>query len=210
MTLAERLFARNQDLVEACRRHPFVLGIATGAVPRDRFRFYVGQDAYFLDAYARAYALALAKAPDRDTLARFRTLLDGVEEELRLHRSYAESWGITLNPAPAPATRAYCDFLLRVAWSEPAGRIVAAMTPCMRLYQDLGTFLVTQVHPESPYRAWVDTYSAPAFLELTATLETLLNTLAPDDPITADDYRYAMALERRFFDAAWEADGPAD
>ncbi len=30
------------------------------------FQIYVAQDAYFLESFARAYALALAKSPDRE------------------------------------------------------------------------------------------------------------------------------------------------
>jgi thiaminase (transcriptional activator TenA) len=157
------LWKDNAELAAACLRPPFVQGIALGDLPRDRFVFYVEQDAFFLDGFARAYALALAKAPDREAMAEIRVLLEGVDDELRLHQSYAQRWGARLDPEPAAATLAYTDFLLRVAWSEPVGHILAAMTPCMRLYAHLGQGLEAHTAADSPYREWVTTYADEDF-----------------------------------------------
>ncbi|GGI08584.1 TenA family protein [Egicoccus halophilus] len=206
MTTSDALLRASDDLVNACRDHPFVRGIASGELARDRFVFYVEQDAWFLQAFARAYALAIAKAPDTATMDALRQLLDGVVDELRLHRGYAERWGADLEPEPAAATSAYTDFLLRVAWSAPVGPILAAMTPCMRLYAALGQALAPDTAADGPYREWVDTYASEAFEDLATTLEDLLDAQADAaDPRVATNYRRAMALELAFFDQA--ADG---
>lgn len=203
MARAREMWNANRETAVACLRHPFVQGIATGDLPRPRFTFYVGQDAHFLDAYARAYALALAKAPDRGTMEGFRDLLGGALGELGLHRGYAARWGVDLTPEPAPATAAYTDFLLRVAWSEPAGHIAAAMAPCMRLYAFLGQELRAHTRVGSPYLEWVQTYSDPAFEHLALRLEDLLNRLEDSGPEGPRLYRTAMRLELAFFEAAW-------
>ena len=154
---AQALWQRNRDLADACLNHPFVRGIASGQLARASFQVYVAQDAYFLEAFARAYGLALAKSPDRAGIVVFKDLLVGVFEELALHRSYAERWGISLEPEPLASTRAYTDFLLRTASLEPVGHTAAAMTPCMRLYAWLGQQLAPKLDPESPYAEWVKT-----------------------------------------------------
>jgi thiaminase/transcriptional activator TenA len=184
----------------------FVQGIASGELARATFAYYVGQDAVFLDAFCRAYALALAKSPDREGLIAFRGLLDGAVEELRLHESYAARWGVDLHQAADPATSAYADFLLAVAALEPVGHIAAAMTPCMRLYAYLGQQLAAHTKPESPYREWVETYSSAEFEALARRLEVLLDRYEGDHDRLAVLYHQAMELELRFFDAAgrWE------
>jgi len=203
MSLSESLLRANDDLVTACRDHPFVRGIASGALPREWFVGYVEQDAWFLGAFARAYAVALAKAPDLLTMNALKTLLDGVFEELDLHRGYAQRWGADLDPPPGEATLAYTDFLLRVAWSEPVGRTLAAMTPCMRLYAELGRSLAPTTAPDSPYREWVETYDSDGFEELAVTLEKLLDAhVDTDDDVAAGHYRTAMQRELAFFDQA--------
>ncbi|GAB6876371.1 TenA family protein [Thermaerobacter litoralis] len=213
--LAGRLWQQNLDLARRCLEHPFVQGIGRGDLPRSRFAWYVGQDAAFLEAFARAYALALAKAPDLEAMTALQELLQGVLDELRLHRAYAARWGVDLRPEPSLATRAYTGFVLEVAWSRPVGLIAAAMTPCMRLYAFLGQSLGSGQRPDNPYRDWIATYASPDFAALAARLENLLNrwnagasALQPPAEVAAV-YRTAMALELAFFEAAWRSgDGP--
>jgi thiaminase/transcriptional activator TenA len=202
---AEELWKLNRDTADVCLAHPFVQGIATGQLARASFQVYVAQDAYFLEAFARAYALALAKSPDREGMEAFKDLLVGVFEELALHRSYAERWGINLEPEPLTSTRAYTDFLLSTASLESVGHTAAAMTPCMRLYAWLGRQLAPKLDPDSPYREWVESYSSPDFQALAARLEALLDHYGGEPARLAELYRRAMQLELAFFQAAWEA-----
>jgi thiaminase (transcriptional activator TenA) len=148
----------------------------------------VGQDAVFLDAFCRAYALGLAKSPDREGVIAFRELLDAAADELRLHNGYAARWGVDLHQAADPATSAYTDFLLAVAALEPVGHIAAAMTPCMRLYAYLGQQLAGHTKPESPCRDGVETYSSGEFEALARRLEVLLDRYGDDHDRLAVPY----------------------
>ncbi len=203
---AENLWRENQDLARKCLDHPFVTGIASGDLDPQRFARYIEQDAYFLDAYARAYALALAKSPDRFGFFAFKELLDDMLEELNLHQEVVERQNLNREPGPHPATLAYTDFLLNVAGLAPVGEIVAAMTPCMRLYAWLGQQLASRLASTSPYRDWVVTYSSPEFEGLATRLEELLDRYAGESDRIRFNYCRAMDLEYRFFDAAWHMD----
>ena len=201
MTLSAELWAGSADLAGVALAHPFVTGIADGSLPRARFAGYVAQDAFFLEAFARGYALGVAHSRDRAALETFADLLAGVRDELRLHDGYAARWGIDLAAVePAPATLAYTEFLLATAALGDAGQTCAAMTPCMRLYAHLGQALAPEA--AGPYREWVDTYADPRFEELAGTLEALLDRIADDTPAVRRAYRRAMQLELGFFDAA--------
>lgn len=202
MSLARELWAANADLAAAALAHPFVRGLADGSLPRASFAGYVAQDAYFLEAFARGYALGVVHSRDRAALETFADLLAGVRDELRLHDAYAARWEIDLAAVePAPATLAYTDFLLATAATGGLGVTCAAMTPCMRLYAHLGRSLSGGA--AETYAEWVTTYADPAFEELAATLERLLDTHAEDTADVRRAYRRAMALEVAFFDAAF-------
>jgi len=207
VTIAGVLWRENADLADAALKHAFVRGIADGSLDQTRYVAYLAQDAVFLEAFARAYALALATSPDRAGIEAFAVLIDGVREELRLHDGVASKWGIDMSTVrPAPATLAYTEFLLATAAVGDTGTICAAMTPCLRLYAHLGQSLAATSGP-GPYREWIDTYAAPEFAELAATLERLLDRYVRDPATVATAYRRAMQLEVAFFDAA--AAGPS-
>ena len=201
--LHERLWQKNRDLARACLEHPFVRGLADGSLDRDAFKRYVAQDAFFLQAFLGAYALAAAKcAHQPERVRRFHNLMGGVLDEFKLHADYAEGLGIDLrNVEPLPAVAAYTDFLRRTAWSGDVDEIVAAMTPCMRLYAFLGAELSAGSATDNPYRDWIETYSGADFAGLTGELESLLDEVADDEPEIDDAYRYAMTCELAFFSA---------
>src|SRR6266849_1663005 len=206
MSLAKKLWAENEDLAQAALTHPFVQGLRTGNLPRETFQRYIVQDAFFLDAFARSYALALAHSPDQQGIRDFFELLAGVQEELRLHASYAEKWGVSLSDVtPDSATLDYANFLLGTAFLRGTSETCAAMTPCMRLYAFLGQSLAADTeHLEHQYMEWIRTYSSPDFEALAARLEGLLDRYTTDTDIVHIAYRRAMTLEVAFFEAQSE------
>ena len=201
MSLSRRLWHDNRGEAERILAHGFVRGLSDGSLAADRFKAYVAQDAWFLEAFARAYALCLAGATSRDDLDAFAGLIAGVIDELKLHAGYAASLGIDMaRVTPVAATTAYVDFLATTARRGVLGETIAAMTPCMRLYAFLGQSLARC--PVAPaYAEWVKTYADPGFEALAARLEALLDRHAADTPAVRDNYRRAVALEYAFFDA---------
>jgi len=204
MTLSHTLWRANQDLAQASLEHPFVQGLAAGTLRRESFVYYVGQDAFYLHTFARAYSIAAAKAPDWAGFCALHALANSTLDELRLHEGYAARWGVDLQAVePAPATRHYTDFLLATAWGEEVGVTAVALSPCMRLYAFLGQELARDGIPDHAYAEWIRTYSDPACEELARQLECLVDRYASDMPLVRSTYRYAMLCERDFFQAAW-------
>ena len=201
MSLSATLWRANADWAAKILAHPFVQGLGDGSLATASFKSYVAQDAYFLDAFARAYAFCLAHGTSRDDLFGFSELIAGVLEELKLHKSYTEKLEVSLDDVtPLPATQAYVGFLLGAARQGQLGETIAGMTPCMRLYAYLGQTLARKdVAPV--YADWVKTYSDPGFEALAVRLESLLDQHAVDSPVVRANYRRAMELEYGFFDA---------
>ena len=205
MSLSQTLWQANKDLAEASLQNPFVQGIGDGSLAKEKFAYYVGQDAFFLEAFARAYSIAAAKAPNWESFQTFHALAEGVLQELNLHQGYAQSWNVDIKTVePGTATRQYTDFLLSTAWSQPVGITAVAMSPCMRLYAYLGQQLAKSDHPTHQYQDWIATYSSDEFEPLAKQLEAIVDQHSSDTPLTRSTYRYAMVCERDFFQAAWQ------
>lgn len=206
MSLTRDLWHNERDLAYKCLNSAFVRGIADGTLDRYKFAFYVGQDAFFLEAFARAYSIAAAKAPDWQGFNCFHSLADGVLAELRLHESYASQWGVNLREIqPAAPTRRYTDFLLATAWGSDVGLTAVAMSPCMRLYAFLGQQLAQQEIPKHNYADWIRTYSSQEFAELAQNLESLADRYGSATDLVKSTYHYALLCELDFFTAAWES-----
>ena len=170
MRFSDEAWQQATGLRAAIHRLPFNTELAGGTLSRERFRFYILQDAIYLGDYARVLALAAARAPEIATLQAFaNSALGAVAVEQALHGRYLQEFGV--DPAevaaaePAPDCLAYTSFLLATAYRKPWEVLVAALLPCFWIYWDVAQAISRDAAPENPYRAWIDTYADPHFGE---------------------------------------------
>jgi thiaminase (transcriptional activator TenA) len=198
----------------AQHEHPFVRGIGDGSLDLERFRHWVRQDYRFLVEYCRLFGLAAARAPDLDTLVRFADLLQTTARtEMDLHRAYAAELGITLaaleREPMAPTTRAYTDFLVRVAATGEFAELAAALLPCMWGFAEIGQVLAARGLPAEPrYAKWVRMYADPEFAALAGWCRGLVDRLAcgADDAARSrmeETFLTSSRYEYLFWEMAW-------
>ena len=65
-TFANELWVSIEPIYAAILRHPFLTGLTDGSLSRGQFEFYAVQDALYLREFARALAVAAARAPKDD------------------------------------------------------------------------------------------------------------------------------------------------
>jgi thiaminase (transcriptional activator TenA) len=180
----ERLHRLAQPIWEAQHAHPFVRGIGDGTLGLEQFKLWVRQDYLFLIDYARVLALAAVRAPDLATTSRFAELTHStLSVEMELHRSYAAEFGISRaeleSEEKTPATRAYTDFLLRVAAVGEFSELAAALLPCMWAFCEIGQRLAQRPRPDDRrYAEWIDMYSSTKFAELARWCRDLVDQVA--------------------------------
>lgn len=205
MKLATQLWEQHRDLADASLLHPFVQGLGDGSLSSERYAYYIAQDIFYLEAFARAYALAGVKAPTWAGFQEFHALTGAVLHEMNLHRGVVQRMGIDLSKVQVgDATRRYTDFLLATAWGQDVGLIAAAMAPCMQLYVYIGQELAREQKEPHAYTSWIENYSNPAMGELIAQYERLMEEYTQPGVEASRVYRYAMQCEYDFFAAAWD------
>ncbi len=211
----EHLRQQAAGVWDAQNQHPFVRGIGDGTLSLERFEFWLRQDYVFLIEYARLLAFAAARSPDLKTMIRFATLLkETVETEMNLHRAYAAEFEISHEELegelPAPTTRAYTDFLLRVATTGDFAELAAALLPCMWAFSELGQRLATQSAPsDQRYAKWIAMYSSRDFAELAQWCRDLLDSLAaglPERDLQKLEAAFLTSsrYEWQFWEMAWK------
>jgi TENA/THI-4/PQQC family len=101
--LTRRLWNSIAGLHDQIVAHPFLAGLADGALDRDKFRFCVVQDALYLRDYARALSVCGARAPAEGDVAMFNQHAAGaIAVERELHAGFLADFGLT--PAEVEAT----------------------------------------------------------------------------------------------------------
>jgi thiaminase/transcriptional activator TenA len=211
---SERLRRKVAPIWNAQLEHPFVCGVGEGTLALDRFKFWVRQDYVFLIEYARVLALAAARSPHLGTMTRFAGLLnETLSAEMSLHRAYAAEFGISHaeleQESPAPTTRAYTDFLVRVAATADYAELLAALLPCMWGFSEIGRSLAKLAPPaDRRYAKWIEMYSSAQFAELARWCREVLDEAAADLPEGAlrkleDVFLTSSRYEWQFWEMAW-------
>jgi thiaminase/transcriptional activator TenA len=141
--------------------HPFLQEIKEGTLPLEKFRYYLVQDYLYLEGFARSVALALAKAPDSQSLEQLsRRVLTPVERPL--HHQIMAAVGISLADVQrlgrSPTNIAYVNHMLTTASLSGLGPTAAALLPCPWSYHQLKDAVGQSEHPL--YGQWTAFYVA--------------------------------------------------
>ena len=168
MSLTRELWTTMVPVYDAILRHPFVVGLTDGSLPRECFRYYAIQDALYLREFARALSLAAARASEDDWIVMFNEHAAGaLRVERALHEGFFKEFG--LSPAEvaatplAPTNLAYTSYLLAVAYGRPFHEALAALLPCYWVYWEVGKALERAASPDPLYARWIATYASGEF-----------------------------------------------
>jgi thiaminase/transcriptional activator TenA len=211
LSVSASLRAAAAPVWDASLAHPFVRGLGDGTLDEAAFRWYIRQDYLFLIDYGRLLSLGAARAPRVAWMRRFAGLaLSVLETEMALHREFAFRWGVSLaeleHQRAAPATAAYCDFLLRTAALGDFGELAAAVAPCMWGYAEIGSALAAS-SPSDRYREWIDLYASAEFGELASWSRSLLDDVDGDVALMEAAFVTSSRHELAFWEAAFSAGG---
>lgn len=157
---SNKAWEASAPLIEQIKQLPFLQELAAGTLPEDVFRFYITQDNLYIDVYSRVLAHIASRLPEMADVETFLGFaLDGVAVEKGLHAQYRPD----KDAAKSQACEFYTSFL-RARSQEDIAVEAAAILPCFWVYLEVGRYILSIARLEgNPYRAWIETYSDPAF-----------------------------------------------
>ncbi len=213
MKFSEKAWGEIAPIYAAILNHPFIRELTAGTLSKERFKFYMVQDALYLTEFSRVLSLVAARAPDPDTMMQFdESARNALIVERALHETFFREFGIT-GDVVADAERAsvcftYTNYLLATAHRSPVEVAVSAVLPCFWIYWEVGKHVRAEATPSNPYRLWIDTYGDEVFGErvrnVIATADAMAASAAPavlDGMMHA--FRRASQLEWMFWDSAY-------
>ena len=168
-------------------RHAFVEGLRGGTLSQASYLHYLRQDYVFLIHFARAWALAAAKAETIDEMAAASATVHAlVHVEMPLHMQTCASHGIDRKAleatTEAPGNLAYTRYVLEAGYSGDFLDLMAALAPCVLGYGEIGLSLRGN---DGPYADWCAVYGGKEYQSLCRDVGALVDSavarrLGPD------------------------------
>jgi thiaminase/transcriptional activator TenA len=222
MALSDRLREDSDAIWRLLHAHPFLRELAAGALPPEKFRFYLEQNLLYLPDYARAIALGAAKAADVEELGRFAAaLVNIVDTEIPENRELlgqivadgASDRGGGL--AMAPATLAYTSYLLATAYRGGPLDIMTAILPCAWSYGEIAQALAGEVLDHPVYAGWVGFFASPSYaglvMRMRSELDAMGEDVGPDRMAELETiFRMGGRLELAFWEMGYRCEQWAD
>ncbi len=212
MSFTQGLWQQIEPIYAAILDHAFIRELADGSLARERFVFYMQQDALYLSDFARALALAGSRLPRDDERQSFLDFASGVAiVERALHETYFVEFGASSDVEKAPACFAYTQFLLATSALAPHAEAIAALLPCFWIYREVGSEIRRRAEgglEANPYARWIETYASEAFSERVDRAIAIVDNLAAvateaEHQLMRRAFERAARLEWRFWDSAY-------
>jgi len=206
------LLKKSATTLSAIYAHPFNRQLQNGSLPKQTFQHYLQQDALYLHDFANMLTILSQRLPDPLHRTQFERLAkDTVQAELDLNNRYFPQ------PTPynffsslsaiekIPVIRDYTAHLLHTAEHAPIDVAIASCTPCFWIYKELGVRMSQETPvPGNPCQDWIDTYSAPEFIDSTNQLIKTFNQIADKKHLEtmSQVFLKSARFELIFFEAA--------
>jgi len=214
-SLSRKFREANAPLWNAILAHPFVRGIGSGKLSRERFRHYLAQDYVYLVEFSRVLALSCARSSRLSDMRYLAELLQAtLAIEMDLHRKISADFGIdpaTLEKVePSLVTAGYTSLLVRTCYEGTAADMLAALLPCEAGYVEIAEDLKRRGLPrKAHYRDWIETYSSPEFQRFAQWVAERFDEYAMDGSPSEVQrwgrlYATSARFELLFFQMSWE------
>ncbi len=205
----------------ALHRHPFITELAAGTLPLDRFRFFLEQDDFYLEEYARCLALGAAKSRTERELRYFTVdLVQVLDAEIPsnrellarvIERGAEDRLGAV---AMAPANVAYTSYMQALSLRGGPLQIMAALLPCAWSYVEIATTLRDRTDTTHPvYADWIAYFSRPDVVEMVRGMRADFDVMMVEEAMSearereiAQIFAMSSRLERAFWEMAYTLD----
>lgn len=190
---------------------PFIKELINGTLAKEKFLFYIKQDAMYLADYGRVLtgiASKLSRAEDIEAFTRFAN--ESISVEKALHATFLEEVERSVTNEPSPSCLFYTSYLLRQVAIAPVECVVASVLPCFWIYKKVGDYILDQqISDNNPYQSWIYTYGGEDFsksVELAISIaDRLAEQCTPEQrKLMTKSYVICSKMEWKFWDSAYK------
>ncbi|MCH7409310.1 thiaminase II [Belliella sp. DSM 111904] len=212
MKWSDEAWNRIQPVYQKILDMDFNKQLTDGSLDKEKFKFYMAQDAYYLGEFGKALSAISSRMKDLDDVLAFSNFASGaIVVERALHEGYFKSLGVPDDVKPSPTCLLYTNFLLNHAAYSNVEVALAAVLPCFWIYKRVGDYIYElQVATSSnPYKEWIDTYAGEDFANSVNQAISITDKLAESSSPSQREsmhqaFEMATKLEWMFWDSAFK------
>ncbi len=143
----------------------FLRELMDGTLPHERFRFYIQQDALYLNGFGKALAGIASKLENPAHMGAFVAFAgDTMTVEREMHQSFFALLGKPEDLEPSPTCLLYTSYMLRQLAGAPVEVALASVLPCFWVYKEVGDYiLANRTKGANQYQRWIDTYGGEEY-----------------------------------------------
>lgn len=211
MKWSEQALQRVKPIYNQILNMPFNTELSNGTLPKEKFIFYLAQDAYYLLEFGRTLSAISGRMQNADLVMAFAAFSTGaIFAERNLHESYFVEFGLASDVQPTPSTLLYTSYILSQAAYANIEIAVAAILPCFWIYKAVGDHIFAQQNgSKNPYKRWIDMYAGVEFaaavekaIDITDELAAQANAVTQQKML--DAFEMATRLEWMFWNSAYK------
>ena len=211
MKWSEQAWKAGEPVYRRILELDFIRDLIAGTLSREKFLFYIQQDALYLVGFSKALAGIAAKL---DTVGHSRAFLSFAGEcmavERALHEGYLGAEKAPEQIGPSPTCLLYTSYILKQVYDAPLEVAMASVLPCFWVYKEVGDhILARQSRNGNPYQAWIDTYGGEEFAAAVQEAIAICDDVAASCTevqrrAMTEAYVVCTKMEWMFWDSAWK------
>ena len=214
MRFSENVWNKNKELYIKIQNMPFNKELMEGKLDKQKFAYYIEQDALYLKYYSKVLAIISSKIDNTNNAITFlRSSINSyiVEEEV-VHKYFREIFNFENTNKITTANIGYTSFLINTSHTEPVEAAAAAILPCFWIYNEIGKYIKEYAEIENnPYVKWIETYADEEFSKSTENMIKLVDNLYDNASNNTKEkmiiaFDKAFVWEYRFWNDAYNLD----
>lgn len=165
MKFSQLAWQQNEVNYQAIIQQPFNQELMNGTLERDKFAYYIEQDSYYLQHYARVLAKIASRLDNSHDILQFLDFAKGaiVAEQQVVHEHFRQQFNLKYKRQVSPASVGYTSYLHFCSHNQAIEVAIAAVLPCFWIYYQLGCHAQQFSAIDNPYQLWIDNYAGEDF-----------------------------------------------
>jgi len=202
ISFSQQLWENNLIVANEVLDTPFLRAIADGSLPPDVYGAFIMQDIYYCEKAQVAYEIGINRTnnvPSKKDLQIF--FEERLENYVQYNGLYRAQWQIAPSCIkPLPNTSNYVQLESDIAENQQEELLAVVMTPCMVLWDWLGSQLLNRTSDSNPYLSFIKYMRDPDGVEA---MNSFLDILIPslDEAVASEVYHSAILGELGMFNS---------